>query len=99
MNPGRRQWKMTTDNSRTQISEQGPSNLERRNISRDQTVVEKSLGELESIQVEDEVKDVLVTIINLVINCGDAKTMVRHLWEVVEFLEQPYNKIQPESTN
>jgi hypothetical protein len=30
-NPGRRQWKMTTDNSRTQISEPSPSTVEKRN--------------------------------------------------------------------
>jgi hypothetical protein len=34
-NPGRRQWKMTTDNSRTQISEPSPSNVEKRNSSKD----------------------------------------------------------------
>jgi hypothetical protein len=62
-------------------------------------VLEKSLNELESIQVEDEIKNVLVTIINLVINSGDAKAMVGHLWEAVELDEQHYNKIQRESTN
>jgi hypothetical protein len=30
MEPGRRQWKMTTDNIRTQISEPGPNNVEKR---------------------------------------------------------------------
>jgi hypothetical protein len=32
----RRKWKMTTDNSRTEISEQSPSNVEKRNSSKDQ---------------------------------------------------------------
>jgi hypothetical protein len=80
---------MTTDNIRTQISEPSRSNVENRNSSKDQTVLEKSLDELESIQMEDEVKNVLI---NLVINSGDAKAMVRHLWEAVELLEQYYNK-------
>jgi hypothetical protein len=40
-------------------------------------VLEKSLDELESIQMEDEVKNMSVTVINLVINSGDAKAMVR----------------------
>jgi O-acetylhomoserine/O-acetylserine sulfhydrylase-like pyridoxal-dependent enzyme len=69
------------------------------NSSKDQTVLEKSLEELESIQTEDEVKNVLVTIINLVINSGDAKAMVRHPWKTVELHEQHNNKIQRESTN
>jgi hypothetical protein len=64
---------MATDNSRTQISEPSPSNVEKRNSAEDQTVLEKSLYELESIQKEDEVKNVLVTIINLVINSGTLK--------------------------
>jgi hypothetical protein len=98
-NPGRRQWKMTTDNSRTEIPERSPSNVEIRNSSKDQAVLEKSLDELESIQMEDKVKNVLVVIINLVINSGDAKATVRHLWEAVELHEQHYNKIQQESTN
>jgi hypothetical protein len=50
-----------------------------RNSSKDQTMLEKSLDELESIHIEDEVKNVLVTIINLVINSGDAKAMAGHL--------------------
>jgi hypothetical protein len=37
------------------------------------------LDELASIQREDEVKNILVTIINLVINPGDAKVTVGHL--------------------
>jgi hypothetical protein len=52
-NPGRRQWKMATDNSRTQISTPSPSNIEKRKSSKDQTVLEKSLDELEFIQIED----------------------------------------------
>jgi hypothetical protein len=90
---------MTIDNSKTEISETRAKNVEKRNSSKDQTGLEKSLGELESIQVEDEVKSVLVTIINLVINSGDAKATVRHLWKAVELHEQHYNKIKRESTN
>jgi hypothetical protein len=37
------------------------ANVEKRNSSKDQTVLEKSLDELESMQMEDEVKNVLVT--------------------------------------
>jgi hypothetical protein len=48
--------------------------------------------------MKDEVKNVLVTIINLVINSGDTKVMVGHLWKAVELHEQHYNKIQREST-
>jgi hypothetical protein len=90
---------MTTDNSRIQISEPSPSNIEKRNSSNDQPVLEKSLDALESIQLEDEGKNVLVTIINLVINSGNAKGMVGHPWNAVELQEQDYNKIQRESTN
>jgi hypothetical protein len=90
---------MTMDNSRTEISEPGPSNVEKRNSSKDQTVLEKSVDELESIQMEGEIKNVLVTIINLLIISGDAKAMVTHLWKPVELHEQHYNKIQQESTN
>jgi hypothetical protein len=57
------------------------------------------LDELKSIQMEDEIKNVLVTIISLVINSGDAKAMVRHMWKAVELHEQHYNKIQRESRN
>jgi hypothetical protein len=49
--------------------------------------------------MEDEVKNVLVTIINLVINFGEAKAMVGHLWKAAELHELYYNKIQRESTN
>jgi hypothetical protein len=55
---------VTTDNSRTQISEPNPNSVEKRNISKDQTVLEKSLDELESIQMEDEDKNVLMKTIN-----------------------------------
>jgi hypothetical protein len=68
---------MTTDNRRTEISEPGPSNIDERNSSMNQTVLEKALDELESIQMEEQAKNVLVTIINLMINSGDAKAMVR----------------------
>jgi U3 small nucleolar RNA-associated protein 14 len=78
-NTGRGQWKMITDNSRIQISEQSPCNIEKRNISKDQIMLEKSLDELKSIQMEEEVKNVPVTLISLVVNSGDAKAMVRHL--------------------
>jgi hypothetical protein len=39
-------------------------------------VLENSLDELESIQKEEEVKNVLVTIIDLMITSTDAKTSV-----------------------
>jgi hypothetical protein len=68
-------------------------------MGKTQTVLEKSLDELESIQMEDEVKNVLVTIINLMINSWDAKAMVGHLWKAIEPHEQFYNKIRRESTN
>jgi hypothetical protein len=87
-NPRSRQWKMTTDNRRTQISESSPNSAAKRNSSKDQTVLEKSLDELESIQMEDEVKNLLVTIINSVINSGDAKAMVRHMWKAVKLLNK-----------
>jgi hypothetical protein len=48
-NPGRRHWKMTTDSSRTEISEPSSSNVKKRNSSKDQTVLEKPLDVLESI--------------------------------------------------
>jgi hypothetical protein len=35
-NPERRQWKMITDNSRTEISEPSANNVEKRNSSKDQ---------------------------------------------------------------
>jgi hypothetical protein len=89
---------MTTDNSRTQISEPSPSYVEKGNISKDQTVLQKSLEELESIQMDDEVKSTLLTIVNFVMNSGDAKATVRRLWKAVELHEQHYNKIQREST-
>jgi hypothetical protein len=89
---------LTTDNSRTQISEPSRSTVERRISSEDQTVLEKSLDELESSQTEDEVKNVLVTIINLVIYSGDAKAMARHLWRAVELHGQQHNKTEREST-
>jgi hypothetical protein len=41
----------------------------------------------------------LVTIIDLVMNSGDAKAMVTHLWKVAELREQHYKKIKQESTN
>jgi pyruvate-formate lyase len=96
MEQGRGQWKMITDNSRTHISEPSSNKTEKRNISKDQTVLEKSLDELESIQTEDEVKNVLVTIINLVIHSRDAKAVVRNLWKAIELHEQHYNIIQRE---
>jgi hypothetical protein len=90
---------MTTDKSRTQISKPGPGTAEKRNNSKDQTMLKKSLDMLQSIQMEDEVMKVLVTIINLVMNSGEAKAMIRHLWKAVELHEQHYNKIQRDSTN
>jgi hypothetical protein len=56
---------------------------------------------MESIQMADEVKSVLVTIINLLAgNSGDAKAMARQspVWKAIELHEQHYNKIQREST-
>jgi hypothetical protein len=90
---------MVTDKSRTQISEPSPSIVEKMNNSKDQTALEKSLDELETVQMEDEAKNVLVTIINLVMNSGNAKAMVGHLWKAVGLHMQHYNKIQRESTN
>jgi hypothetical protein len=58
-----------------------------RNSSKDRIALENSLEKLESIQMEDEFKKVLVTIFSLVINSGDAKAMVRHLWKAVELRE------------
>jgi hypothetical protein len=49
--------------------------------------------------MEDEVKNILVTIINMVINSGDAKAMVRYLWKADKLHEQHYNEYQWESTN
>jgi hypothetical protein len=66
---------MTTYNSRTQISDPSPNNEEKKQFKKDHTVLEKSFDEFGSIQMEDEVKDVLVMIINLVIKSGDAKTI------------------------
>jgi hypothetical protein len=74
------------DTSRTQISEPSSNKTEKRNSSNDQTALEESLDELEFIQTEDEVKNMLVTIVNLVINSGGAKAMVRHLWKAIEFM-------------
>jgi hypothetical protein len=98
-NPKRRQWEVITDNSRTQISEPRSNKTAKRNSSKEHTVLEKSLDELVSIQMEDEAKNVLVTIINLVINSGDAKSMMGHLWKAIQFHEQHHNIIQRESTN
>jgi hypothetical protein len=66
---------------------------------KEQLVLERSLDEWESIQTEDEAKNVLVTIINLVTNSGDAEAMLRRLWKAVELHVQHDNKIQQESTN
>jgi hypothetical protein len=62
-------------------------------------VLEKSVDELESIQMDDEVKNILMTIINLVINSRDVEAVVRHMWKAVKLHEQHYNKVQQESTN
>jgi hypothetical protein len=74
---------MNTDNSETKKYEPRPSKI----ISKGQTVLESSLDELDSIRMEDEVQNVLVTIINLMISSGKAKLMVRHLWKAVELHE------------
>jgi hypothetical protein len=70
----------------------------KRNNSKDETELEKPSDEVESIQMENEVKNLLATIINLLINSGDAKAMLRHLWKAIELHKQNYNKIQREST-
>jgi hypothetical protein len=85
---------MTTDTSRTQISESGPNNVEKRNSSKDQTVLEKSLDELESIQMADEVKNVLVTIINLMMNSGTLKQL-RHVWKAVKLHVNSCSSLYP----
>jgi hypothetical protein len=79
------------DNSRTQISEPSPSSIEKRNSSKDQTVLEISLDE--SIQLEDKVKNILVMIINIMINSEYDKPTVRHLWKAIELHKQQYNNI------
>jgi hypothetical protein len=68
--------------SRIQISEPSPSSVEKKNSSKDQAVLEKSLYELESIQMEDEIKKILVTIINLVISWSPFRwrTKSRRYW-------------------
>jgi hypothetical protein len=48
-NLGRGQWKMIKDNSRAQISEPSSNKTEKRNSSKDQTVLEKSSDVFESI--------------------------------------------------
>jgi hypothetical protein len=42
------------------------------------------------------VKNGLVKIIKLMINSGDAKELVGHLWKVIELPELHYNEIQRE---
>jgi hypothetical protein len=81
------------------MSEQSRSNVEKSNSSNNQIALVKSLDELQSIQMEDKFKNVLVTIINLVVHSGDSKPMVRHMWKSVQLHEQYYKKIQRESTN
>jgi hypothetical protein len=49
--------------------------------------------------MEDKLKNELVTIINLVIDSGSAKAMVRHLLKAAELHEQDYSKFQRDSTN
>jgi hypothetical protein len=44
--------------------------------------------------MEDEVKNVLVTIINLVINSGDAKAMVRHYGKPQSFMNNITTKLK-----
>jgi hypothetical protein len=53
-NPRTRQWEVITDNKKTQISETSPSSVQKRNSSKDQTDLEKSLDEMESIEMEDK---------------------------------------------
>jgi hypothetical protein len=68
---------MNTNNNGTQISEPSPSSVEKRNSSKHQRALKQSLDELELVQMEDEVKNVLVTIINIVMNSEDAEAIVR----------------------
>jgi hypothetical protein len=96
-NPGRGQWKMITDNSKTQTSEPNSNKTEKRNSYKDQRVSEKSLDDLESIQMEDEVKNILMTIINLVINSGDAKA-VESRRASRTILQQKFNWNEPIKT-
>jgi hypothetical protein len=92
-NPGRGQWKMISDTARLKISEPNSNKTEKRKSCKDQTVLEKPVEDVESIQMEDEVKNVLVMIINLVINSGDAKAVVTHLWKAAKLHDRHYNKI------
>jgi hypothetical protein len=78
-NLGRRQWRLTTDDRRTQISEPSPNSVENRKSSEDQTMSDKSLD-------GGQVKSTLVTIINLVINsrewsdtCGKPSTFTSNI--------------------
>jgi hypothetical protein len=79
---------MIADNSRSQISEQSSKKTEKWNSSKDQAVLKKTLDEFKIFQIEDEDKNVLVMIINLLINSGNAKAVVRHPWKDVELHEQ-----------
>jgi hypothetical protein len=49
--------------------------------------------------MENELKNALVAIMSLMINSGNAKAMIRHVWKAVGLHEQQYNNIQRESTN
>jgi hypothetical protein len=65
---------MNTDNRSTEISESSPNNVEKVNSSKYHAGLEKSLGDLGSIQMEDEDKNEPVTILNnLVMNSGALK--------------------------
>jgi hypothetical protein len=97
-NPGRMHRKTTMDESRTQICEPNPNNERKERVQRPD-IVREILNLLGSIEMEDEVKNELVTIIKLVTNSGKAKAMVRHQWKAIEIHEQHYSKIQRDSTN
>jgi hypothetical protein len=47
--------------------------------------------------MEDEVKNVLATIFNLVINFWDANPMIRDLWKATELHEEHGHYIWPSS--
>jgi hypothetical protein len=98
-NPDKRKRKKTTDKDRTQISEPSLNNVEKSNSSKDQPVLGKSLDELESFQMENEVKNILLKLINLVIYYGEAKPIVRRLWKALQLYERHYKKNKRESTN
>jgi sulfur relay (sulfurtransferase) DsrC/TusE family protein len=51
------------------------------------------------IETEDEVKKILVTIVNLLINSGEVQAMIKHPWKVIEIHNQHYKKFNTNSPN